>query len=634
MRCRRHFISIGWIGMMLAVACSEPNGTKEDRLVGTAAYDSALQSVSDSSLGAMPPIDSLFLAHDVADFRWSPADSESISVWVDSLMSSLTLEEKVGQLFIVHLGDRRLGGLIDHSASAIRDVKVGGFLVPRLLDPHDVFRATQRLQRISKIPLFFAADYERGVGRFNNALTELPSNMAIGATRDTLFASAAGRLTAIEARTLGINLLFAPVVDVNNNPDNPIINIRSFGEDPELVGRMAAAFVREAQDRGLLTTLKHFPGHGNTSVDSHSRMGTIRGDSAALEQTELKPYRIIFSGDSPSAAVMSAHLWIEALEPDPLPATFSSDILGGLLRRDMSFDGIVITDDIRMGALRQGYGDEQRLLHPLLAGADIILTPANLSQAVRIVRDAVQDGRLGRDKLDSSVRRILRTKAEAGLHENRFSSEDRLSDISKEPLGSYIAQAIADRSITLLKTHAALPLRPHSQRIFTVHLTNYHSSESIQAAIDHFDKIVDESPGSVRFDEEPSEEDIGRAVAQADGSDVIVLTLYLRLQAGRGEAGLFPMQTRLVHQLLELEKPVILVTFGNPYAASLFRDADGIIVAYDQALETAHAAARVLLGKQPAPGRLPITVEPYAYGSGIDHVTNGSGIDRVTKPTR
>src|SRR5690606_24829544 len=197
---------------------------------------------------------------------------------------------------------------------AVQDMGVGGFLVPRLLDPEEVFEETQRLQAATPVPLFFAADYERGTGRFNNALTELPSNMALGATRDTVLAAAAGRLTAIESRALGINLLFAPVVDVNNNPDNPIINIRSYGEDPALVGAMATAFVREAQRHGVLTTLKHFPGHGNTTTDSHARMGTVGSDFAELDSIELRPYRDVLTGPHPSAGVMTAHLWVPALD--------------------------------------------------------------------------------------------------------------------------------------------------------------------------------------------------------------------------------------------------------------------------------------------------------------------------------
>jgi len=620
MRCRRYMTWFGWICAVVVIGCSDTDISPDERLEHILASDSLLRETPDTLDRTEAAIDSLFLAYGANEMQFSAPDSQSVARWADSVASSLSLDEKIGQHFIIHLDPKQYAGLVDNAAAAVRELHVGGFLVPRLLEPREVFEASQRLQRIAKVPLFFAADYERGVGRFNNTLTELPSNMAIGATRDTVFAAAAGRLTALEARSIGVNLLFAPVVDVNNNPDNPIINIRSFGEDPDLVGRMGAAFVHEAQAQGLLTTLKHFPGHGDTSVDSHSRMGTVRGDSLSLEQVELGPYRYILGRPSQPAAVMSAHLWIEALEPDPLPATFSSRILDDLLRRDMAFDGIVITDDIRMGALQQDYNNTERMLRPLLAGANIILTPANVSNAIEIVRGAVASGRLSGERLDASVRRILRAKAEAGLHQNRFASEERSYELLDEPFGSYIAQAIADRSITLLKTHSSLPLRADTQRIETIHMTNYRSSESIEAAMDLFDKALAETAKSTRFDEEPSERLITDAVTRAGDADVIVLALYLRLQAGRGEAGLFPMQTKLVERLLALEKPVILVTFGNPYAASTFQESEGVVVAYDQSLQTIVAAVRVLQGAQRAPGRLPITVEPFAYGSGMDWV--------------
>ncbi len=616
MRFIRYMNLIGLACLMMVLGCNDPDVSAEERLASSIAYDSLLQELPDSLQRAMEAIDRLFLAHGTPGSALAAVDSQEAARWVDSVMASLTLDEKIGQLFIVHLDPRTYGGLIDNASDAVRKLNVGGFLVPRLLEPQEVFEESQRLQRLAKVPLFFAADYERGVGRFNNALTELPSNMAIGATRDTLFAAAAGRLTAIEARAIGINLLFAPVVDVNNNPDNPIINIRSYGEDPELVGRMAAAFVHEAQGHGLLTTLKHFPGHGDTDVDTHSRMGFVSGDSADLEQVELRPYRIAFNRPPQPAAVMSAHLWIQALNDEPLPATFSERILDGLLRKDMGFDGIVITDDVRMGALQQDFSAEDRIVRPLLAGANVILTPANISRAVDIVRSSVKSGRLSAETLDRSVRRILRTKAVTGLHNDRFASEERLEELMRRPLGAYIAQAIADRSITLLKATESLPLRPDSQRIATIHLTNYRGAESIGAAMDLFDETL--RVESARFDEEPSVRQIDRVVEGARNADVVVLALYLRLVAGRGQASLFAQQTELVNRLLALEKPVVLLTFGNPYAASAFREADDIVVAYDQSLQTVYAALRVLLGEQPAPGRLPITVEPFGFGSGMD----------------
>lgn len=602
--------------------CRDTEVTPEERIASQVAYDSLLDEVPDSMLAAMPAIDSLFLTYTPSE--WAPYlfDTTGARAWADTTLAAMSLDEKIGQLFIVNLEGRGMDRFVGKPEDAVRTYHVGGFLMPRLMEPRDVFETTQRLQRIARVPLFFAADYERGVGRYNNALTELPSNMALGATRDTLFAAAAGRLSAIEGRAIGINLLFAPVVDVNNNPDNPIINIRSYGEDPELVGRMAAAFVREAQHFGMLTTLKHFPGHGNTAIDTHSRMGTIEGDRFSLARTELEPYRIALSQPPPPAAVMSAHLWIKALEDDPLPATFSRRILTRLLREQLGFDGIVITDDIKMGALQNTYSPEERTVRPLEAGADVILTPADLPRSIRAVRAALEAGRLTEADLDASVRRILMAKARAGLHHRRLEDEARLDALLAGPRGAYIAQAVADRAVTVLQTTDVLPIRPERQRLALVQLTNYKGSQSIDAAMEHFADALGAHGDTfdARYDASPSPRQETRVMRAARNADVVVLALYLRLQAGRGEAGLFRGQRALVEALLNLDTPVVLVTFGNPYAASTFAHADAIVVAYDQALESAFAAARILRGLAPAHGRLPITVTPFAFGSGHTHV--------------
>lgn len=622
------WLALAWL-LAGGSGCTERSVTPEARRASRLAYDSLLAGVPDSVLAARPALDSLFLSYPTPARRPLPSDTAAARQWVDSTLAALSLDEKIGQLFIVNLDDRGLRRFVGGAREAVETYHVGGFLMPRLLAPREVFAETQRLQGYARVPLFFAADYERGVGRFDNAFTELPSNMAVGATRDTLFAAAAGRLTALESRAVGINLLFAPVVDVNNNPDNPIINIRSYGEDPMLVGRMAAAYVREAQEQGVLTTLKHFPGHGDTSVDTHARMGTVEGDSAALARTELRPYEVVLGRTPGPAAVMSAHLWIPALEPDPLPATFSRAILHDLLRERLGFDGIVVTDDVKMGALQNTYSPEERVVRPLLAGADVILTPANLERAVAAVREAVAAGRLTEADLDRSVRRVLAAKARAGLHRDPFADEAVLEALLERPRGAYIAQTIADRAVTLLRTAPVLPLRADTQRVALVQMTNYQGAESIEAAMDHLAAALAPEGGGAeepfvldaRLDENPTHAVEDRTVRAARRADVVVLALYLRLQSGRGNAGLFRRQAALARRLLELETPVVLVTFGNPYAAATFRDAEGILVTYDQTLESVDAAAGVLRGTQPPRGRLPITVDPFPFGSGLDRLT-------------
>lgn len=576
----------------------------------------------DSLAEIMEPLDTLFLDYDAALFQPVHVDEAAIRRIVDAAFDSMTLDQKIGQLFIVNYPTTGVTGTaLNRAADLVKKYAVGGFLISRLADPRSVYDLVEHLQGISAVPLFFAADYERGVGRFNNALTELPSNMALGATRDSTFAAAAGRLTALESRATGINLLFAPVVDVNNNPDNPIINIRSYSEDPDLVGTMAAAYVREAEKHGVLTTLKHFPGHGNTSVDSHTHMGTVEGTRETLEKVELRPYEIVLNQTKNLAGIMSAHLWVRALDPEPLPATFSSRVLRDLLRDSLGFTGLVITDDVKMGALQNRFDYRERTIRPLLAGADVVLTPDDVGKSVAAVRSAIQSGRLSQEEIDRSVRRILEAKARAGLFHHPGGSKKALAYLLEKPRGASLARTIADRAVTLLKTDDTLPLQSGS-RIALVQISNYTNSPSISAAMEHFAGTLatDGYHLHERLDRDPPGAEISRIIQKAESADVIVLSLYLRLQSGRGKAGLRSGQEKLVRNLLNTGKPVVLVTFGNPYAVTTFSESDAFVVAYDQTLESTETAARILRGEQNPTGKLPITVKPYPFGSGLDSI--------------
>ena len=576
----------------------------------------------------MPPPDTLFTQYDADVLTALRPDTTGAAAWVEATLAGLTLKEKIGQLFIVDMPRRTPRTLVRDEAVRRARQGAGGFLVRRVLGPEEIYGQARRLQKEAKVPLFMAADYERGAGRFANNFTELPSNMAVGATRDTSFAAAAGRLTAVESRAAGVNFLFAPVVDVNDNPDNPIINIRSYGEDPALVGKMAAAFVRAAEGAGLLTTLKHFPGHGNVSVDTHAEIGAVTGSRADLDRTELAPYRAVLAqADAQPTAVMSAHLWIQALDAEPRPATFSREALTGLLRDTLGFGGLVVTDDVKMGALHNDYSLAERILRPLEAGADIVLTPEDFSAAVDAVADAVESGRLSEERIDASVRRVLQAKARAGLHRRRRPPEESLSALLEQPFGERVAQTIADRSLTLLKTAPVLPLR-EGQRVFLAQLSNYKDSESIAAAMDAFVPALQESSAAIaeqRYDVEPAEADRTAALEAARAADVVVLALYLRLQSGRGEAGLFPKQRALVRALLEQSTPVVLVPLGNPYAVDTFPEADAFLVGYDQTLATVRAAADILRGRYAPQGRLPISLEHFPYGSGGKKVRGREG---------
>ncbi|MEM0963702.1 MAG: glycoside hydrolase family 3 N-terminal domain-containing protein, partial [Bacteroidota bacterium] len=299
--------------------------------------------------------------------------------WAEATLAEMTLEERVAQLFIVELGAVR-------DPDGLARMGVGGFHIHRRTAPEEVLSTTTRLNGRADVPLFFTADYEWGVGTVSSNFTELPPAMAYGAADDEALAEAGGAVTALEARATGINVLFAPVADVNNNPANPIINTRSFGENPERVGVLAAAYVRGAQANGVLATLKHFPGHGNTDTDTHLAFAAVPGSWRQLWETELAPYRVALDADP--GFVMSTHLWARALDTEPTPATVSRAALTDVLRDTLGYDGIVTTDAMNMAAVRDRYGPRDRAVLPLLAGADVILNETSPRRAIGFVVDA------------------------------------------------------------------------------------------------------------------------------------------------------------------------------------------------------------------------------------------------------
>jgi beta-N-acetylhexosaminidase len=281
-------------------------------------------------------------------------------------------------------------------------------------DPLAIAVLLNRLQRASALPLLFTADFEGGAGYIVEGATRHPRAMAFGAARDEGLAERAGRLNAGEGRALGVHVDFYPVVDVNNNPANPIINLRSFGEDPALVGRLAVAYMKGIQAGGMLSTAKHFPGHGDTAVDTHVGLAVIEHPRARLDAVELVPFKAAIGAGVD--AVMSTHIRLPALDPtEGLPATLSRPVLTGLLRQELGFDGLVFTDSMSMGAIVKGFPVDRAAAMAVAAGADVVLDPPDAEAAVRGIREAVEKGEISREQVDRSVARILRAKARLGL---------------------------------------------------------------------------------------------------------------------------------------------------------------------------------------------------------------------------
>ena len=355
--------------------------------------------------------------------------SRASKVTVDSILATLTVRQKIGQLvFPWLLGDYAAldGEGLDTLYMAIDSLGIGGLIVS-VGSPLDVAAKLNALQRRSPLPLLVAADLEYGAGMRFQGATAFPRPMAIGATGRELDAYEVGRITALEARAIGVQVTFSPVADVNNNPLNPIINTRSFGEDPQAVARLVTAYVRGAQEHGLFAVAKHFPGHGDVSVDSHITIPVAPGCWDRLDTLEMVPFRAAIAAGV--TGIMTAHVALPCLTPsDTVPATLSREVTEGLLRDSLAFHGFIVTDALVMGAIVQQFGAGESAVRAFLAGSDLLLMPADLHAAVDAMEAAVTSGRISQARLDQSVRRILSLKLRAGLFARRTVPLDSVPD--------------------------------------------------------------------------------------------------------------------------------------------------------------------------------------------------------------
>jgi len=375
--------------------------------------------------------------------------------WARETLSRLSLEEKAAQMVAV-----RVFGLYRNPASAahrdlmaqVRSLGVGALVVFDS-EVESLPRVLNELQSAADIPLLVASDLERGMAfRIRRGVVPLAYAMAIGASRSEAAARFTGEVAAREGRGLGVHWALAPVADVNNNPANPVINIRSYGEDPDLVARLASAFILGARAGGVLTTAKHFPGHGDTAVDSHLQLATVHASRERLESVELRPFRAAV--EAGVDAVMLGHVAVPALDPSGVPATLSEPIVGQLLRRDLGFDGIVVTDAMEMAGVGGAWSGEAAV-RAVKAGADLLLLPPSPSVAVQALGGAVREGVLTEARLEASVLRILELKERLGLHEKRLVDPGKLGKAVARPEDLRRALRLARDSITVVRAMPA-----------------------------------------------------------------------------------------------------------------------------------------------------------------------------------
>ena len=550
--------------------------------------------------------------------------------WAARTLETLTLEEKVGQMMMPFLfGDfaPRGSSAATRARAMVEDHKVGGIIVS-VGSPTEVAAKLNWLQSLSSLPLLVGADLEAGAGfRFDGIVhvptiiplggaTRFPALMAVGATGDPGFAYEMGRVTAREALAIGVHVPFAPVLDVNNNPENPVINVRSFGEDPERVATLGAAFVRGIQDQGAIATAKHFPGHGDTGVDSHIALPVIRVGRERMDTVELRPFRRAIGSDL--GAIMTAHITVPEVTGDRTPATLAPAVMTDLLRGEMGFDGLIITDAMDMAAVDRGFGRGEATVRAIEAGADVILMPPDLAAARSAIMAAVRSGRLGEERIDRSVLRILNAKARVGLHRWRQVDLGRVAEFVGVEPHTAVAQAVAERSITVLRDERELMplLGTPTARVYSV---TYRRTNDLRAgrAFNARLRQTYRRLGTTYVDQNSDDADYEAILARARSSALTVVSLHVGVRTASGSVALPEPAMAFVKALARSAGPSIVVAFGNPYLLAEFPDVGTYLTAWSGVPVAERAAADAILGRIAVTGRAPTGIAGYGIGHGL-----------------
>ncbi|HXE91348.1 MAG TPA: glycoside hydrolase family 3 protein [Terriglobales bacterium] len=591
--------------------------------------------------------------------------------WAERTLRGMSLEEKVGQMFMLKAPAQFLN-LESPEYLALRDAidryHVGGFLLTVRSEngmvyrnqPYEAAMFTNQLQRESDVPLIFAADFERGPSMRFDGTTPFPHAMAFGAAGRTEYVEAFARVVAEESRALGVVWNFFPVADVNSEPANPIINTRAFGEDPEEVSRFVTAYIRAARANGLLTTAKHFPGHGDTETDSHIGIARVSVDRAHLEAVELVPFRQAIAAGVDS--IMTAHVTVPALEPAAdRVATTSPGVVTGLLKSQLGFQGVVVTDAMEMHAITRLYANGngrnpgRAAVDAVKAGQDLITIPANIETSYRALLDAVRSGEISEERIDASVRKLLRLKASVGLDRAKLVDIHQLSRRVARPQSLALAQEVSDAAVTLVRSNGTLlPLRaesfrpappPAPQGEGTVTASDAYFSQGggrLLAVIfaddlrSEYGRVLQREirarvpQAEVLFvDLRTAAALAPRALEAAQQATAVVAAVFSSPTAGRrvlvngqsvNSVSLAEAPRKLLGDLLQnAGARTVVVALGNPYLGADFPAVENYLCTYSGVPTSEISAAKALFGEMAVRGRLPVTIPGVAArGAGID----------------
>lgn len=571
--------------------------------------------------------------------------------WANEQLRKMSLEEKIGQLISVGVNATFLNQDSDAYRTLrhhIEDNKVGGIILFRGPVYESVI-LVNRMQQLARYPLLISADLEAGAGMRFDDTVNFPWNMAVGATGNPEYARRQGEITAREARALGVHQIFAPVVDVNNNAANPVINVRSYGEDPAEVARFSAAFTEGAQAVGAIATAKHFPGHGDTAVDSHRGLPEINVGRERLNTVEFVPFQA--SVNAGVGAVMVGHIALPqidatAVRPLPqnvkskpidtdengeiieekaaMPATMSP-VIGNILRKDLKFQGMIVTDALSMSGLTIYFTQEEAAVRALEAGADMLLKPADVDASFRGVLQAVKRGRITEQRVEESARRILAAKYDLGLVEQRITPVDAIDRIVGSKDVTALATEIAEHAVTLVRDEDKLvplkDLKPES-RVFNLAVTNGEDRNWIANAFVSKLHRAGLKVETVVLDERSTEQDVQKVLERAKSADLVLASLYGRVRSGQASSVGIPQSgARALSALIEAKSPIVGISFGNPYLLQSFPGLRTYLVVYGDMPTLQHAVARALLGEINIVGKLPISLPGlYPRGTGIQLV--------------
>jgi beta-N-acetylhexosaminidase len=546
-----------------------------------------------------------------------------------SIMKSLSLRDRVAQLIVgTCYGDAPATKSAEYQKYRhwVHDLHIGGFIVANRIDhgavrnaePHAMALFLNQMQKMSKTPLLVAADLERGASMRVTGGAQFPYNMAYGAGRDLDATRYEGLATARQARAVGIHWIFAPVADVNNNPENPVINVRSYGESAEDVAQNVAAYIDGAHSdpkNRVMLTAKHFPGHGDTDTDSHMALAKVTANKDRLETLEFTPFRAAIAHGVDS--IMTAHLSVPALEPEEIPATVSSKVLTGVLRDEMKFQNIIVTDAMDMQGVAQMFTQGEAAVRAIDAGADVLLMPLNPETVIRALVSAVENGRLKRTRIDESVMRVLEAKVRVGVMKKKFVDLDEISDVFDSEEDITRAQQASDRAVTLVRNeHDVLPLAASAQSCLVVVVERRTSSAGTRM-IDSYRKFAPKSQ-IVVVDASMNAAALAAIVGDTSKCSTIVIAAFATVAANRGSVGLNGELTPFIAKLTEGPAPVAIVAMGNPYLLSAFPKTAAYLATFSSTPPSEVSAVKALFGEMPIAGHMPVTIPGFAkYADGI-----------------